>query len=334
MDDLLVSGINFRALADNIPTLCWVANADGYIIWYNKRWYQYTGTTPKEMEGWGWQSVHDPMELPSVLERWRDCIATGQPFEMVFPLKAANGSFSSFLTRVNPTFDAAGNVASWFGVNTDISDQIKAEKERELIATELRHRIKNVFAVVSGLISLAAKNHPNAKSFGNELRQRIAALGRSHDFIRLRSHNRQSTLFGLFDELLSPYQNENRIQLLGDDFPVDERAATPLALLMHELATNATKYGALSVSEGRVKVTSLATGNTLEIIWCEENGPSVVEPDRTGFGSQLAMLSIEGQMGGSILYDWRKEGLTVKCLVPFSAVGGSPDENVSGECLR
>ena len=103
---------------------------------------------------------------------------------------------------------------------------------------------------------------------------------------------------------------------------------------MHELATNATKYGALSVPEGRVTVTSSAAGNTLEIVWREENGPAVVEPDRTGFGSQLPMLSIEGQMGGSILYDWRKEGLTVKCLVPSAAVAGSPDENVSGECLR
>ncbi len=317
-----VVDINFRALADNIQTLCWMENPDGYIIWYNKRWYEYTGTTPAAMEGWGWQSVHDPNELPSVLMKWRNCIATGMPFDMVFPLKAADGSFSSFLTQVSPTFDGSGNVTGWFGVNTDISEQIKAERKLALVSTELSHRIKNIFAVVSGLISLAAKNHPGAKEFAAEVRQRIAALGRSHDFIRPRALGRQSTLFGLFDELLSPYQNNKRIQLLGDNVPVEEHAATPLALLLHELATNATKYGALSVSEGRVtvKVTSAPAANRLEIVWCEENGPPVVEPTQTGFGSQLAMLSIEGQMGGSIVYDWRKDGLTVRCLVPFSAI--------------
>ena len=72
------------------------------IFWYNQRWYDYTGTTAAAMEGWGWQSVHDPIELPSALRRWRECIATGEPFEMVFPLRAANGTFSSYLTRVVP----------------------------------------------------------------------------------------------------------------------------------------------------------------------------------------------------------------------------------------
>src|SRR5687768_13640232 len=72
----------FQLLADNIPTLCWIANGDGYIVWYNRRWHEYCGTTPQEMEGWGWQSVHDPELLPAVMERWTDSIATGEPFEM------------------------------------------------------------------------------------------------------------------------------------------------------------------------------------------------------------------------------------------------------------
>ncbi len=118
-----------RALAENIPTLCWLANADGYIVWYNRRWYDYTGTTPDEMEGWGWQSVHHPGELPRVLEHWQASIATGKPFEMVFPIKGRDGTFRSFLTRVEPSFDGE-TVAAWFGVNTDISDQLKAEGER------------------------------------------------------------------------------------------------------------------------------------------------------------------------------------------------------------
>jgi PAS domain S-box-containing protein len=118
----------FRALAENIPTPCWMAGPDGFIYWYNRRWYEYTGTSPAEMEGWGWQSVHDPEKLPEVLERWMASIATGQPFEMVFPLRGADGVFRQFLTRISPHIDAAGAVTSWFGVNTDITEQVKAEQ--------------------------------------------------------------------------------------------------------------------------------------------------------------------------------------------------------------
>jgi PAS domain S-box-containing protein len=117
----------FRTLADAIPQLCWMANSDGWIFWYNQRWYEYTGTTPQQMEGWRWQSVHDPETLPQVLERWKASIATGEPFEMVFPLRGADGLFRPFLTRVMPVKDAEGKVTRWFGTNTDISELKQAE---------------------------------------------------------------------------------------------------------------------------------------------------------------------------------------------------------------
>ena len=88
----------FRTMANAIPQLAWTARSDGYIYWYNQRWYDYTGTTPEDMEGWGWQSVHDPKVLPEVLEQWKASIATGRPFDMVFPLRGADGQFRQFLT--------------------------------------------------------------------------------------------------------------------------------------------------------------------------------------------------------------------------------------------
>ena len=112
-----VADDEFRLLAENIPTLCWIANGDGYIVWYNRRWHEYCGTTPEEMEGWGWQSVHDPDLLPQVMERWVSSVATGQPFEMTFPLRGADGVFRPFLTRIQPVRDSSGKVVRWFGVN-------------------------------------------------------------------------------------------------------------------------------------------------------------------------------------------------------------------------
>ncbi|GAC1622416.1 MAG: hypothetical protein PVS2B2_16410 [Candidatus Acidiferrum sp.] len=123
------SEAHFAFIADYIPTLVWVANADGWIYWYNRRWYEYTGTTPRQMEGWGWQSVHDPAVLPSVLENWRSSIATGQPFEMVFPLRGADGVFRPFMTRVNTIRDSAGKIIRWVGINTNIAGQRQAEAE-------------------------------------------------------------------------------------------------------------------------------------------------------------------------------------------------------------
>lgn len=128
---------DYKLLADNLPTLCWIANPDGYITWYNRRWHEYCGTTPVEMEGWGWQSVHDPAVLPSVIDRWTASIATGQPFEMVFPLRGADGTFRPFLTRILPVHDRDGKLRRWIGNNVDISQQVAVEQELRLSQQKL-----------------------------------------------------------------------------------------------------------------------------------------------------------------------------------------------------
>ncbi len=126
---MTTNDLDFRALAEHLPVLCWITNADGFIVWYNRQWYEYTGTTPSEMEGWGWQSVHDPVELPRVLASWRSSIESGEPFEMVFPLRSSTGEFRTFLTRGVPSRDESGVIRAWYGVNTDISAQKIAEAE-------------------------------------------------------------------------------------------------------------------------------------------------------------------------------------------------------------
>jgi PAS domain S-box-containing protein len=133
---LRASEDQFRTMANSIPQLAWMAHADGFIFWYNQRWHDYTGTTPEQMEGWGWQSVHDPDVLPKVLEGWRAAIATGQPFEMEFPLRGADGQFRMFLTRVQPLKDSQGDVVQWFGTNTDV-DELKT-MEASLRDTQVR----------------------------------------------------------------------------------------------------------------------------------------------------------------------------------------------------
>jgi len=135
--ELRESEERFQAMANGIPQLACMAEADGHIFWYNQRWYDYTGTTPEQMEGWGWQSVLDAAVLPSVLERWASAITSAEPFEMEFQLRRADGVFGTFLNRVMPLKDAAGRVTRWFGTNTDISERKQTELRLAAQAQEL-----------------------------------------------------------------------------------------------------------------------------------------------------------------------------------------------------
>ena len=129
--------IQFRTLAETIPHLTWMADETGHIFWYNSRWFNYTGTTLEEMQGWGWQKVHDKGFLPEVVKSWRIALTSGQPFEMIFPLRRADGEFRSFLTRVEPIRDSGGKVIRWFGTNTDIADQLRTEERLRRTNREL-----------------------------------------------------------------------------------------------------------------------------------------------------------------------------------------------------
>ncbi len=143
--------IELRLLGDYLPSLCWIADGDGSIGWYNQRWHDYCGSTPEAMAGWGWQSVHDPAILPDVLERWTACIAAGEAFEMTFPLKGADGVFRPFLTRVTPLKKHDGRVLRWFGNNTDVSAQHKIEaalEESESYVRLLLHSSAEAFYAV------------------------------------------------------------------------------------------------------------------------------------------------------------------------------------------
>ena len=128
----------FRDLANSIANLAWMAEPDGWIYWYNDPWYAYTGTVPEDMQGWGWERVHDPEVLPLVKERWSRSIAAAEPFEMVFPLRSASGEFRRFLTRVNPVRDSEGRVIRWFGTNTDVENERRAAEVHELLRARER----------------------------------------------------------------------------------------------------------------------------------------------------------------------------------------------------
>ncbi|WP_246848002.1 hybrid sensor histidine kinase/response regulator [Sphingomonas beigongshangi] len=175
-----LTGEDFHLLAEHLPTLCWLADADGSVFWYNRRWYEYTGTTPQQMLGWGWRSVHDPKLLEEVEGRWREAVSDGTPFEVVFSLRGADGVFRPFLTRIVPVRDATGEVARWCGVNTEVSDLAAAQKVGREVASSLRRVLDGMgegFALLDHQFRILDLN---AEAIRLDRRPREAMIGLTH----------------------------------------------------------------------------------------------------------------------------------------------------------
>jgi PAS domain S-box-containing protein len=208
----------FRSLADSIPQLAWMGEATGELFWYNRRWYEYTGTTPQQMLGWGWRSVHDPEQLPAVMEKWTRAIETGEPFDMIFPLRGADGTYRDFLTLASPVRDDKGNVARWFGTNTDITEQRRAEEAlrqtEKLAATgrlaaSIAHEINNPLEAVINLVYLARKQPENARKYlelADQELERIAQITRNTlGFYRDSSSTKEVDISEVLGEVIALY---------------------------------------------------------------------------------------------------------------------------------
>jgi PAS domain S-box-containing protein len=316
---LALSQAQLQVLTDAMPQMVWSTRPDGFHDYYNARWYEFTGVPPGSTDGEGWNGMFHPDDQEKAWARWRHSLATGEPYEIEYRLKHRSGLYRWTLGRALPVRNEAGEIIRWIGTCTDIDAAKTAAEQNELLSRELSHRIKNIFAVITGLIGLSSRHAPALRPLAQTLQHRIAALGRAHEFARPHSEHSQpvlgaSTLKGLLAEIFKPYPafDEGRLEIAGDDTPIDDRGATPIALIFHELATNAAKYGALSTPEGDVMIEIEAGPQDIAVRWREAGGPRLAgPPDRTGFGTRLAEMSVGQQLGGRIERDWRPEGLAL-----------------------
>ena len=274
----------FHFLSDAMPHLVWAANAQGQVDYLNRGWNDFIGEPPEKSYDHGWIEFLHPDDRPVVAAAWQRAVESNHGYEVEYRLRRGDGEYRWFLARGLPMLDSAGRARRWIGTSTQIHEQKASTERMELLSRELNHRIKNIFAVIGGLIALTTRKSPELRELAAELQGRILALGRAHDFVRsdrrdeLRLHAR-SSLKGMLRALIVPYQDDaaQRIVLKGDDIPIDDRSATPLALFFHELATNAAKYGALSNVNGTVTI-AITQGETIEIVWSENDGPPIAAP--------------------------------------------------------
>ncbi|HYC03153.1 MAG TPA: PAS domain-containing protein [Azospirillaceae bacterium] len=441
----------FRTLADNISQFAWTADETGAITWYNKRWYDYTGTTIEEMRGWGWRAVHHPDHVDRVVRSISHAFATGTLWEDTFPLRGADGQYRWFLSRAVPIRDDDGRIVRWFGTNTDIDeltrtqneverasallrligdstpdmiyakdrdsrilygnasltrvlglpmDQIigrsdrdwapdaaqaeaivqndrrvmesggavdvdeaftgpdgrtryyrsvkaplrdatgaiiglvgvtsditarrEAEEREKLLAREVDHRAKNMLAVVQSLVQLTRAE--DVAALKEAVSGRIQALARAHSLLAA-SRWEGVDIGKLAREELAPFagRDASRVTISGPMMRLRPEAAQTLALALHELATNAAKYGALSVQGGRLDVAWGVDGAMLDLRWRERGGPPVAPPTRRGFGSTLIGTGVEHQLQGRVVMDWRREGLECQLSFPVELLAEAPE---------
>lgn len=208
------------------------------------------------------------------------------------------------------------------GIFLDVTGRKQAEEGHELLAGEMSHRVKNLLAVASGLTQITSRSSSSIEDMAKQLTQRLKALGRAHDLVRpLPGDQGEAALLGdLFTVLLAPYEEEGafagRIRVAVPRMGVGEAAATGLALLIHELATNSLKYGALSVPEGTLDVSGSMIGDDVEVVWTEQGGPEVSPPEGAGgYGSKLLSRIMTGHLGGTISHNWSESGVLVKLRI-------------------
>jgi two-component sensor histidine kinase len=218
--------------------------------------------------------------------------------------------------------DAGAVDRAMFGIFLDVTGRKQAEEGSELLAGEMSHRVRNLLAIAAGLTQLTSRSALSIEDMTRELTRRLTSLGRAHDLIRpLPGEQGKAALLGdLLAVLLSPYDDtgafSGRIRVAVPRMGVGEAAATTLAMVVHELATNSVKHGALSSAAGTLDVSGRTEDDEVQIIWSETGGPPVPQaPIMAGFGSRMIVRSVAGQLGGTLVYDWQPSGLVATLTI-------------------
>jgi two-component sensor histidine kinase len=218
--------------------------------------------------------------------------------------------------------DFAKLVEEQISLRERVAELARFDEQRALIQGELAHRIKNIFSVISSLLLVSSKTATDLDSFVRSITGRIQALSKANDFIVDHQDTQTKGLGDLFAALLLPFRrNEDQVLVSCADVAVGEKAAAGLALIIHELATNSAKYGALSNPEGHVAVRCTRTDEILKIEWQEIGGPPVsATPIRKGFGTKLVARTVESQLMGTITRDYQPDGLKVVLSIPVASL--------------
>jgi len=261
-----------------------------------------------------------PLIHPEDIDELRKALAQfakgARSYEAEFRIRRPDGDMRWCFGTAAATIDGGGRVVRLSGVTVDITERKLAEQRQNLLAREVDHRAKNALALVQSIVRLTRGDSVSA--YIQAVEGRISALARAHTILALSSWQ-GAELGRLIVEELAPYQSGGQIALAGLEVQLQPATAQTLALALHELVTNSSKYGALSSLSGRLSITWGMEAQDLLLEWKEWDGPAVQKPISRGFGTRSVIASIETQLGGRAEFDWRPEGLVCHLSVPLNA---------------
>lgn len=310
----------FGKFADDVPQIVWSVDANGRHDYVNRRLKEFVGDRINTINADNWTSLIHPEDRERVAAVSQKVFSSTEPYEIEYRLLHHSGEYRWLHLKAAPKLDENGHVVRWYGTSTDIHLEKLIGMERELVARELDHRIKNLFALVNGLVSLSVREAPELAPVAGKLRRRLEALHNAHHYVRISGTDANSAtvggLKGLIEAILRPYAGPGdtpAAKIDGDNAPIDTGETTSFALLIHELATNSVKYGALSAQDGALSIRISNNGPTLRMTWIEF--AASIRPDFTssnGFGATLLKLTAERQLSGRIA---RRQGHGYLCYV-------------------
>ena len=241
-----------------------------------------------------------------------------------------DGSLVEVSWSVSPLKDSGGRIVGASTIVRDITEQRRVQERQELLLHEMNHRVKNLFALSGAIVSLSGRSCNSAQELINTVQSRLGALSRAHELtltdLKRDGLPRPTTLQALIRTIVSPFECSagERVSVVGPEIAVSGHAITPLALVFHELATNAAKYGALFTTDGTIEITLEVSGAELRLTWVERGGPALAQSPRTdGFGTRLIDGTVKGQLHGAVARQWPRDGLVISLTIPIAQLDGS-----------
>lgn len=328
----------FRNMADHAPVMMWVTEVDGTCSYLNRAWYQFTGQTIDEATGFGWLNATHPDDKADAETIFMCANERHEPFRIEYRLRRADGAYRWVIDAAAPRFGPGGEFLGYIGSVLDIDERRDAEERQKLLVQELHHRVKNNLATVQSMVNFTLKTSPTMEEFSKSVAHRIAALARSHSLLTS-TGGRLSSLRRILMHELEPYNGGGRVELEGPKVEVADDVAMALAMAIHELTTNATKYGALSAESGTVCISwSVDIGRSgeksLNLLWKERGGPLVSVPSKRGFGSILLERVLGSQLGGSVEVRYPSDGVEVTIRGTLRAPSAHPFASFAKDVSR
>jgi PAS domain S-box-containing protein len=324
-DDLAAQ--HYRAIIESSEDAIVSKDLDGVILSWNQGAERLFGFTSEEAVGRSITIIipSDRLDEESaILEK----IHRGERIDHFETIRQhKDGSRVDISLTISPIRNSRGKIVGASKIARDITELRKARDRQQLLMREMSHRVRNLFTLCGSIVGLSARSARSPQELAEMARARLSALARAHVLTFSRGFeehvDRPTTLQSLVRTIVAPFNEPEapRITLSGIDAGVSGSSAINLALLLHEFATNAAKYGALSSARGTVKVVLAEEGDAVVVYWTERGGPPV---DATkakageGFGAVLSRIAVSNQLGAELVRDWRREGLAIRLSVPRS----------------